>query len=289
LKKLVTSKKFADKRVITRREVRIKVMQACYAAIIGELPTTEVYNSLLRADVTQLRDAAKDLFKQQDALKKEAIAEGASSFSVPDNRSEVQEIIDLANFFAGLFEGTLQNRERYEAIIDAEVTNRATERIVPIDKILVMLGLQEFLYFPTIPVKVTINEYIEIAKDFSTEKSNIFVNGLLDKLCTRFMEEGLIQKQGRGLVQNNSQFNNRVYAKGNNSNQNRFKNPSETVKEEGVNVVVEDEQQLLNDKQTKFIRNVEIPSLTEVPTNPLLQNQTFVKKRKRLLKNIPND
>ena len=58
----------------------------------------------------------------------------------------------------------------------------------------------ELLYFPTIPTKVTMNEYIEISKDYSTPKSNIFVNGILDKMIKDFDQKGRLNKTGRGLL-----------------------------------------------------------------------------------------
>ena len=62
------------------------------------------------------------------------------------------------------------------------------------------MALTEFVYFPSIPTRVTINEYIEIAKDYSTAKSSFFINGVLDKLLKEFMASDRIQKIGRGLL-----------------------------------------------------------------------------------------
>jgi N utilization substance protein B len=59
--------------------------------------------------------------------------------------------------------------------------------------------LSEFLYFKSIPVKVSINEYLEIAKEYSSKKSNVFINGILDKLSKNLMKEGLLKKNKRGL------------------------------------------------------------------------------------------
>ncbi len=62
------------------------------------------------------------------------------------------------------------------------------------------MALTEFVYFPSIPTRVTINEYIEIAKDYSTSKSSFFINGVLDKLLKEFASSNRIQKIGRGLL-----------------------------------------------------------------------------------------
>jgi len=61
------------------------------------------------------------------------------------------------------------------------------------------MGITEFLHFPSIPVKVTINEYLEIAKEYSTPKSSLFINGILDKLVKEYMENNKLNKIGRGL------------------------------------------------------------------------------------------
>jgi N utilization substance protein B len=63
------------------------------------------------------------------------------------------------------------------------------------------MALAEFMYFPSIPVKVTINEYLEISKEFSTPKSNSFINGILDKILAELKSEGKIKKTGRGLIE----------------------------------------------------------------------------------------
>ncbi|HFS67235.1 MAG TPA: antitermination protein NusB, partial [Flavobacteriia bacterium] len=66
--------------------------------------------------------------------------------------------------------------------------------------ILIKMGITEFLYFPSIPVKVTINEFIEIAKDYSSENSSTFINGILDKISKKYLKERKINKIGRGLI-----------------------------------------------------------------------------------------
>jgi len=71
--------------------------------------------------------------------------------------------------------------------------------IIKIDLILLQMCLSEFLYFKSIPVKVSINEYLEIAKEYSSKKSNVFINGILDKLSKNLMKEGLLKKNKRGM------------------------------------------------------------------------------------------
>jgi len=74
------------------------------------------------------------------------------------------------------------------------------DRIAEIDAILLKMGICEFLHFSSIPEKVTINEYLEIAKEYSTPKSSIFINGILDKLAKEYKVSGKLKKSGRGLL-----------------------------------------------------------------------------------------
>ena len=79
--------------------------------------------------------------------------------------------------------------------------NWDAERVATIDMILMKMALAELLHFPTIPTKVTINEYVDVSKMYSTDKSKDFVNGILDRMMKKLSEENRIVKEGRGLVQ----------------------------------------------------------------------------------------
>ena len=103
-------------------------------------------------------------------------------------------------FAIDLFEKTAANASRYRELIQAKTQNWDSERIAQIDFILMEMALAEFTEFSSIPTKVTMNEYIEIAKDYSTGKSNVFINGILDKLLGELSEKGMIKKSGRGLM-----------------------------------------------------------------------------------------
>jgi N utilization substance protein B len=76
------------------------------------------------------------------------------------------------------------------------------DRIAYTDRLILMLAICEMLKFPSIPIKVTINEYIEVSKNYSTPKSKQFVNGVLDVIAVDLQEQGLIKKSGRGLIDN---------------------------------------------------------------------------------------
>jgi len=109
---------------------------------------------------------------------------------------EDQEFVSL------LFKKTVLNEiELAKEYID-KTPNWDAERIAELDTIILKMAICEFLKFPSIPVKVTINEYLEIAKEYSTPKSSIFINGILDNLIREFQNENKIKKTGRGLIQN---------------------------------------------------------------------------------------
>jgi N utilization substance protein B len=79
--------------------------------------------------------------------------------------------------------------------------NWDVDRIAEIDTILLKMAICELLKFPSVPVKVTINEFLEIAKEYSTPKSSIFINGILDNLVKSYQSTGRLNKSGRGLLE----------------------------------------------------------------------------------------
>ena len=103
-------------------------------------------------------------------------------------------------FMVGLFTQTLAQGVLNEALIKEGAQNWELERIALIDRILMKMALAEAKTFESIPLKVTLNEYIELSKYYSTEKSHGFINGILDQLFTSLQESGDIKKTGRGLI-----------------------------------------------------------------------------------------
>ena len=86
-------------------------------------------------------------------------------------------------------------------MIAEKTKNWDVERIAMIDILLMKMALTELLHFKSIPVKVTLNEYIELSKWFSTPKSKVFVNGVLDKLVEELKAKGKLKKIGKGLIE----------------------------------------------------------------------------------------
>jgi len=107
---------------------------------------------------------------------------------------------DDKQFVSDLFRKTILKQQDYQKDIADQTPNWESDRIADIDMILIKMAITEFLNFPSIPIKVTINEFIEIAKDYSTEKSSYFINGVLDKLSKEYTKEKKINKIGRGLL-----------------------------------------------------------------------------------------
>lgn len=126
-----------------------------------------------------------------------------------DDMTQHIELIELSanweddsEFFKELFQQTILHDEEYEKLISEFAQNWATDRIAAVDMIILKMAVAEMLNFPSIPVKVTINEYIELSKNYSTQKSKQFVNGLLDKISISLEKEDKIKKSGRGLIDN---------------------------------------------------------------------------------------
>jgi len=109
--------------------------------------------------------------------------------------------VEDSKFVQDLFVHTLQNDAKYQEMIADRTKNWESERIALMDTILMKMAICELLNFPSIPVKVTINEYLELSKDYSTPKSNSFINGILDKILGDLKKNNTIKKIGRGLIE----------------------------------------------------------------------------------------
>lgn len=104
-------------------------------------------------------------------------------------------------FVVDLFEKSIRFDTPYQELIAAKTTNWEPDRIAMMDTLLMKMAITEFVNFTSIPVKVTINEYLEISKEFSTPKSNSFINGILDKILIDLRAENKVKKIGRGLIE----------------------------------------------------------------------------------------
>ncbi|HMS64020.1 MAG TPA: transcription antitermination factor NusB [Ignavibacteria bacterium] len=143
-----------------RRDIRIKVMQTLYAHQISKDPIEKVKL---------------------------------------DQLSEIKEA-ENKEFANLLIELVLRNEELLDDLINDKAVNWELERISIVDKLILKIGLAELLYFPDIPPKVSINEAIDIAKDFCTRNSGKFVNGILDAVHDDLKKSKTLNKTGRGLI-----------------------------------------------------------------------------------------
>ena len=122
--------------------------------------------------------------------------EKSLKFNFPFFNIESEEIV----FGKDMLNKVISKNELLESEIKGKTPNWDSERIADMDYILLKMAISELLYFKEVPVRVTINEYIEIAKDYSTPKSNIFINGVLDNISKDFDLNGRLKKSGRGLL-----------------------------------------------------------------------------------------
>jgi N utilization substance protein B len=108
--------------------------------------------------------------------------------------------IEDLDFARELFAKAAVNFDNYQEEIEKYTRNWDVERIAFMDNLIMATAVAELVTFPSIPVKVTLDEYIEIAKFYSTHGSSTFINGILDKIVASFTEQGKINKSGRGLI-----------------------------------------------------------------------------------------
>lgn len=146
-----------------RREAREAVLQALYANELGQGKWSNIVKTIIKPRVGD----DKEIFKFADHL----------FLKIVNNQDEVDEIIKK------------------------HIKNWRIDRLNTVDRLVLRMAITEFLFFDQIPTKVTMNEAIEVAKRFSTQKSGNFVNGILDSALDQLKAEGRIDKKGRGLIE----------------------------------------------------------------------------------------
>jgi len=160
------------------------------------LPDSEdLINSLEEQSIYWNDDMEYILIMIEKTLKKFKADSGESEELMPLFKNEEDE-----EFVKLLFRKAVLHTKEYSDLIDSNTTNWEVERIALMDILVMQLAITEVLEFPEIPVKVTLNEYIEIAKYYCTSKSSTFVNGILDNIVKEIRGKGLVKKFGRGLV-----------------------------------------------------------------------------------------
>lgn len=174
----------------TRRLAREKVMQILTACTISETSPDDIFQHVFYR-----------IFNVDDN-----VASKSEKLLTPDEITELEADLpiiwndDDVDYATRLIKLTIENNEEYEALIQSFTENWEIDRIAFIDKILMKMALSELLRFPDIPIKVSVNEAIELSKKYSTFKSSVFINGILDPILAKFKKEGRIKKEGRGLI-----------------------------------------------------------------------------------------
>jgi len=146
------------------------------------------------------------LFKRRRIREKALQVLYAFELNNEELQKHIDEIFQDVNnqsdkeFGSNLVFRVVSNRNKFDTLIEEKTSNWEMDRIALIDKILLRMGICEFLFFEDIPPKVTINEVIEISKKFSTEGSSKFLNGVLDSILNELKKTGQIKKTGRGLL-----------------------------------------------------------------------------------------
>lgn len=197
-------------------------------SLFSALKNSEEYNEYLAKtddDLHSDKDLIKFIFKKiilkstlaQQALEEKhinwevdqdvlqaMIAKTLKNFSDENGEQKLAQISanwdEDREFILDLYQKTIAHNATFQEMIGAKTKNWEADRIAMMDVILMKMALAELIYFTSIPVKVTINEYLELAKEFSTPKSNAFINGILDKILDDLKEQGKIRKYGRGLL-----------------------------------------------------------------------------------------
>ncbi len=162
-------------------------------------------NVILKHEIPVEFFEQNDLYWEEhfDIIRSMAIKTLRSANAGKIQLAELTEDWDEDRFFVEeLFKKAIENDAEYEGYVLEQLKNWDLDRVALLDMIILKTALTELIHFPGIPVKVTINEFIEIAKRYSTLKSGSFVNGNLDRLAKRLTEAGVIRKSGRGLIDN---------------------------------------------------------------------------------------
>jgi len=192
----------------------IKDDQVYLEFIAFKKPNEEKQKDLIRHLLRKIILGAgpiNDFFEENDirwaedkAIMRSLVDKTIKSFA--DGKVEIQKLSldweDDKNFIEKLFKKTVELDEKHKQLIAKNTKNWEVDRLALTDRLIIEMAIAEMINFPNIPVKVTINEYIELTKDYSTPKSRQFINGILDVISKSMKEAGDIKKSGRGLIDN---------------------------------------------------------------------------------------
>lgn len=225
---LVVLRENEDFRRITRRQKLTNLIDRdLVRTLYQKFAKSEYYTTYLEMDSTPLREHQYCLVNLYKSMLEEELfldhLEDVSPTSEDDQslifgaiKRSIRSLPEEEDFFESqqpnpefvhdfgkeLLYKAIRNESELQEMIGEKLRNWKEDRVAVLDMMLLKLGICEFLYFESIPTKVTINEYVSLAKDYSTDKSKRFVNGILDRLMKDLDSKGLINKEGRGLQEN---------------------------------------------------------------------------------------
>ncbi len=180
----------------SRHLARVKVLQVLVAYDVCQTELHLVYSHIMPRDffIDDDEDQAKEpVQKSNKILRPEEIFELDADVPIEWKDDELSFAYKLLN-------EVLNRHEYLDDLLSSLAENWDLSRIDKIDKFLMQMAAVELMYFPEIPPKVSINEAIDIAKDYSSDKSSVFINGVLDAMLSKLREEGKLTKEGRGLI-----------------------------------------------------------------------------------------
>jgi len=173
-----------------RRLVREKVLQILFTLENSDTSLNDLFNHIFfrifRFD-ENFEKTENRILKQEEIIEMEA--------DLP-----IEWTDDEKEFGIRLMNHSINNKAKINELIEKFSQNWEISRIATIDKIIITIALTELMDFHEIPVKVSINEAIELSKQYSTEKSSYFINGLLDAAKNHLLDNNLIHKEGKGLL-----------------------------------------------------------------------------------------
>jgi len=192
----------------------LKKNEAFKAYLETDSPDDEVHKEMLWTigrEVILKAAGIQAWFESEDLnwTENKSIVKGMLKKTLKEVEKEGFDLLELSvnweedqAFFETLFEETDISDAALDQYFSEALKNWDTERITATDRIILAMAIAEMIHFPSIPVKVSINEYIEISKVYSTPKSKQFINGLLDAVSQKLIRDGVIKKSGRGLIDN---------------------------------------------------------------------------------------
>ncbi|MDD4057438.1 MAG: transcription antitermination factor NusB [Bacteroidales bacterium] len=209
-----------------KRSLRWNDLQSLVKKILSSLTSSEYYTEYMESSESSFESDLAFLIKffEEELEENEdlhAILEDMSLFWIDDLEYVINVIIkrlsslkegsklrhpslfmkdDDREYAVKLLEKSMLNYSKYVELMSGYLKNWDIERLAITDTALIVMGIAEAVEFQDIPIKVTINEYVELSKFFSTPNSKVFVNGILDKVIAGLIAEGKVEKRGRGLV-----------------------------------------------------------------------------------------